>query len=243
MHPVICKIGPFTIYSYGLTTALGFLAGMSLASYQAKKENIEGDLIFNFSFLAFVFGILGARLFYCIEHFSFYAASPIEIIMLQHGGMSWFGGLILGSLAGLVYLKKKKMAVHRILDLVAPFVALAQAIGRIGCLLNGCCFGKVSRFGIYYPEYDAVLIPTQLYSSVLLLMIFIILRFLQNRKHKPGQILYAYLLLYSLKRFFMEFLRADNPRIILGLTLFQAISIFIFFIAAYKLLEINKTKT
>ena len=220
---------------------MGFLVGMSLASLEARKENIEGDMIFNFSFLALVFGIIGARIFYVIEHFGYYAACPIEIIMLQHGGMSWFGGLILGSLAGLVYLKKKKVPQYMVLDLVVPFVALAQAIGRIGCLLNGCCFGRVCRFGIYFSAHNAILIPTQLYSSLLLLLIFIALRFLQDKPHKPGQILFVYLCLYSLKRFFIEFLRADNPRIIAGLTLFQMISIFIFLAAAYKLIAINNS--
>jgi len=243
MHPLICKIGPLSIYSYGLAIALGFLTGLSLASLKAQKENIDKDIIFNFAFFAFICGIIGARLFYVLEHFSDYTESPLEIIMLQHGGMSWFGGLILGSLCGLIYLKKKQISVYKVLDLIVPFLALAQAIGRIGCLLNGCCFGKVSSFGIYFPVHQATLIPTQLYSSLLLLLIFIILRFLQDRPHQPGQILFSYLFLYSLKRFFIEFLRADNPRVIMGLTLFQLISIAIFCLAVYKLISINRSKT
>jgi phosphatidylglycerol:prolipoprotein diacylglycerol transferase len=163
--------------------------------------------------------------------------------MLQHGGMSWFGGLTLGGLCGLIYLKKKQLSVYKVLDLIVPFLALAQAIGRIGCLLNGCCFGKVSNFGIYFPLHQATLIPTQLYSSLLLLLIFIILRFLQERPHQPGQILFTYLLLYSLKRFFIEFFRADNPRVFGGLTLFQLISIAIFCLAVYKFISINISKT
>ncbi|TRZ96379.1 prolipoprotein diacylglyceryl transferase [bacterium] len=243
MHPLICKIGPLSIYSYGLAVALGFLAGLSLASLRAKKENIDRDIIFNFAFLVFISGVIGARLFYVLEHFSDYADSLLEIVMLQHGGMSWFGGLTLGSLCGLIYLKKKQVPVYKVLDLIVPFLALAQAIGRIGCLLNGCCFGKVSSFGIYFPVHQAILIPTQLYSSLFLLLIFIILRFLQESPHQPGQILFTYLFLYSLKRFFIEFLRADNPRVIMGLTLFQLISITILCLAVYKLISINRSKT
>jgi len=148
--------------------------------------------------------------------------------------------LILGSLAGFLYLKVKKQSIYRMLDLIAPFVALAQSIGRIGCFLNGCCFGRPSVFGIYFPVHEDILIPTQLYSSLGLLVIFILLRFLQERPHKEGQILFAYLFLYSLKRFFIEFLRIDNPRIILGLTLFQVMSLAVLFLSVYKLLLLKK---
>ncbi len=240
MHPVICKIGGLSIYSYGLAVALGFLTGLALAGIKARKEGIDSDIAFNFLFVVFVSGIVGARIFYVLGHFSDYSYNPIEIIMLQHGGMSWFGGLTFGSLAGFLYLKAKKQSIYRILDLVVPFVALAQSIGRIGCFLNGCCFGRPSIFGIYFPVHEDILIPTQLYSSLGLLVIFILLRFLQDRPHKQGQIFFAYLFLYSLKRFFIEFLRADNPRIIMGLTLFQVMSLALLFVSIYKLIALKK---
>ena len=160
--------------------------------------------------------------------------------MLQLGGLSWFGGLILGFLSGTVYLKKKKLSVYRILDLMSPFVALGQAIGRIGCLLNGCCFGKISKFGLYFPVHKLVLIPTQICSSLALVFIFIILRFLQDRPHKEGEIFFAYLLFYSIKRFFIEFWRADNEIILFGLTLFQLMSIAVFCLAIWEILLIKR---
>jgi len=161
---------------------------------------------------------------------------------LQRGGLSWFGGLILGALAGGIYVKIKKLSVYKIGDLMMPFIALGQAIGRIGCLLNGCCFGKPSSYGIYFKVHDAVLVPTQLYSSLLLLVIFIILRFMQEKPHRQGEVLFSYFLLYSTKRFFIEFWRADNPRIFHGLTLFQLISIAVFIFAVINLLALKKTK-
>jgi len=222
--------------------ALAFMVSLILVRKQAIRRQIDFDIIFNFSFLAFIFGIIGARIFYIAENIDYYIKNPLEIIMLQRGGLSWFGGLILGGLAGILFLKNKKSAIYPILDLIMPFVALAQAIGRIGCLLNGCCFGKASRFGIYFPVHDSVLIPTQIYSSLILILIFIILRFLQEGPHKEGQIFFTYLLLYSLKRFFIEFWRADNTVIFSGMTLFQLISILIFFLSFIKLLLINKAK-
>ena len=149
--------------------------------------------------------------------------------MLQQGGLSWFGGLIAGVSLGATYLRNKKLSVYRVLDLVSPYLALGQAIGRAGCYLNGCCFGKA-------------LIPVQILSSLILIFIFIVLRFLQERPQREGRIFFTYLLLYSVKRFFIEFWRADNLNIFQGLTLFQIISIVIFCLSLVKLVLIRKTK-
>jgi len=239
MLPEICKIGPFTIYSYGLMLVLAFFLSTYLACLQAKKENFNPEKIFNLLFLIFISGLIGARLFYVFNNFNFYLRNPLEIVMLQHGGMSWFGGVILGSATAILFIKKNKLKVLEVLDLVVPFIALGQAIGRIGCLLNGCCFGKASEFGMYFKVFDQVLIPTQLYSSLLLLLIFFLLRNIQNRKHFPGQVLRAYLLLYPIKRFFIEYLRNDSPRIFFGLTLFQILSLAMFSFSLLWLIKVS----
>jgi phosphatidylglycerol---prolipoprotein diacylglyceryl transferase len=228
MLPEICTIGPFTIYSYGLMMVLAFFTASSLCCLQAKKEGRDSEQIFNLLFQVFIFGIIGCRVFYVLDNFSFYLHNPLEIIMLQHGGMAWFGGLIFGSLRAILFIRKHKMEMLLTLDLIAPFIALGQAIGRIGCLLNGCCYGRESQFGFYFKVFDKVLIPTQLYSSLLLLMIFAILRWKQERRHLAGEIFCSYLFLYSLKRFFIEFLRNDSPRIFYGLTLFQILCLLLF---------------
>ena len=206
---------------------------------QAKKQGFDSELLFNFCFLIFILGIVGSRLLYILQNINYYLKAPKEIFMLPHGGLSWFGGLITGIIFGLVYLKRKKLSYLKVFDLIAPFLSLAQAIGRVGCLLNGCCFGKVSRFGLYFKVHQAVLIPTQLYSSLALLFIFIILRRLQERPHKEGEIFFFYLLLYSTKRFLIEFWRADTEKIILGLSLFQIMSMIIFLFSLIKILKIK----
>lgn len=225
MLPEICRIGFFTIYSYGFMLVAAFFAASYLASLQAKREGVEPDLIFNLCFLVFIFGIIGARVFYVFNNFSVYLRNPLEIIMLQHGGLAWFGGLIFGVAAGIIFIKKNGLGLLKVSDLVIPFIALGQAVGRIGCLLNGCCFGRPSESGIYFKVFDQALIPTQLYSSLLLFFIFFVLRFMQNRKHLPGQIFCAYLFLYSIKRFCIEYFRNDSPRIFFGLTIFQVLSL------------------
>ena len=242
MYQQICTIGPFTVYSYGLMLALAFLAGTWLAIQQANRQDLNPEVVFNLAFLAFIFGIIGARVFYVLENSGYYIKNPLEILMLQHGGLSWFGGLLLGVTIAIWYLKAKNFPVYKMLDLISPFVALAQAIGRIGCLLNGCCYGKISGYGIYFSLQEAVLVPIQLYSTLILLLIFIILRFFQDRPHKQGRIFFTYLLLYCAKRFLVEFWRADNARVFLNFTLFQLIAIAIFALAAVKLIFISKSK-
>jgi len=237
MLPEICHIGPFTIYSYGLMLVLAFFVSTYLASRQAQKAHIDADKIFNLMFYIFISGIIGSRVFHVASNFSYYFKHPLEIIMLQHGGMAIFGGIIFGSIFACLFIKMNKMDLFATLDLLVPFIALGQAIGRIGCFLNGCCYGKVSAFGIYSPVSGQTLIPTQLYSSLLMFLIFLVLRFMQGRKHLPGQIAYAYLFLYSIKRFSIEFFRNDTPRIFQGLTIFQLLSLAMFFFSLTMLIR------
>ena len=243
MHPIICSLGPIKIYSYGLMLVAAFFIATYLAERQAKKIGLDPEIVWNTAFIGTLAGIGGARIFYVLENLAFYLQRPLEIILLQHGGLSWFGGLIFGLLAGLYYLKKKKQPVYITLDLWAPYLALAQSIGRLGCFLNGCCFGKPSAWGIYFPAHAEVLVPIQLYSSLILFLIFIALQLLQARPHRQGSIIYAYLLLYSIKRFIIEFFRMDNPHLLFGLTLFQFIAVIQFFFSLIKLFSLKTSKS
>ena len=238
MFPEICHIGHFTVYSYGVMLVLAFFVSSYLASRQAVKANIDPDKIFNLFFYVFIVGIIGSRIFYVASCYPYYLKHPLEIVMLQHGGLAIFGGIIFGSIFALVFIRRNKMDTFITLDLLIPFIALGQGIGRIGCFLNGCCYGKASAFGIYFPALGKTLIPTQLYSSLLMFLIFFILRFMQGRKHLPGQIVYSYFFLYSVKRFFIEFFRNDNPRIFHGLTIFQLLSLAMFFFSLIMLIRI-----
>jgi len=242
MFPIICKIGPITFYSYGLLLAIAVVVSSIFASMRARVENIDPEIIFNLCALSFIFGIIGARIFYIIENFHYYFKNPFEIIMLQHGGLSWYGGLFAGIIFAAFYIKKRNLALYKIFDLISPFLALGQAIGRIGCLLNGCCFGSVYISGLYFWAHNLIIIPIQIISSGILILIFLILRLFQNKPHREGQIFFLYLLLYALKRFFVEFWRKDNPAFFLGFSLFQIISIAILILSAIKLFSLTKIK-
>lgn len=235
MFPIICRIGPFTIFSYGLMLALAFAVSTTLIYRRALAQGNNPEVFFNLAFIVFIAGIIGARILYVAENLSYYKSNLVEVFFLQHGGLSWFGGLASGSLCGIFYLKRRSLSVYETLDLVAPYVALGQALGRIGCLLNGCCYGRETGHGLYFSVHDAMLVPIQLYSSLALLAIFVALRLLQERSHRRGDIFFAYLLLYSLKRFIVEFWRQDNPAVIAGLTLFQLLSAALFIAALIKI--------
>ena len=241
MHPIICKLGPLTIYSYGLMIVLAFAISTFLLTRQAKGKGLNSELFFNLSFIILVTGIIGARILYIILNLHYYLNYPAQIFMLTRGGLAWFGGLFLGSLSCIIYLRYKKLDIYKIFDLVIPYVALAQAIGRVGCFLNGCCFGKESlHFGLYFPTHDTALIPTQLYSSLALLGIYILLRVKQERVHLQGEIFYLYLILYSLWRFFIEFFRGDSQIFFFGLSIFQIFSIVLFILSVVILFRIKR---
>ena len=153
--------------------------------------------------------------------------------MLSRGGLVFYGGLVLAAITGLWFLKKRHLPVLKICDIYVPYLALGQAIGRWGCLLNGCCYGKETNlpWGIRLPGHSEHLHPPQIYESVLLLFIFLILKFYQNKPRRPGQVFILYFLLYAAARFLVEFYRGDNSRIFLNLTFSQLVSVLIFVVS------------
>ncbi len=235
MHPILIKFGSFTVYSYGVMVAIGFALSTIFIYRRAPKFNLDKDKAVDLTIVVLISGILGARLLYILLNLSFYAANPIEIIMLSKGGLVWYGGFITALIAMIIYIRINSLNFWSVVDLIAPYAALAQAFGRIGCFLNGCCYGmKVSAgfpFAVTFPCESDPRLPVQVISSGLLFIIFVILIIWQNRRRFVGEIFLVYCVFYSFKRFVMEFLRGDNPKILSGLTLSQLISAVIFIIA------------
>ncbi len=236
MHPVLAKIGPITIYSYGVMVAIGFALATYLASERAKTFGIDKNRIIDLALVILLFGLIGARLNYVILNLNYYRNHPLEMIFLNRGGLVFYGSLLLGLGAGFVYVRRNRLSFWKVSDLMSPYVALGHSIGRIGCLLNGCCWGKVVSkaypFGLCFPGQTLPRHPTQLYASMILLAIAIVLRVRQEKDHFDGQIFLLYCLLYSTQRFFVEFLRGDIPIAFFGLTFSQVVSIAIFSVSS-----------
>lgn len=231
MHPVILRIGPITIYSYGVMIALAFLVSTILCLREAEALKIKRDVILDLSFLIMIFGIIGARAGHVLLNLEEYLHFPLEALKIHRGGLVLYGGMAGGLISGLIYLKRKKLPVLKTTDLVFSFIPLGESIARIGCFLNGCCYGKASKFGIYFPVHGKTLIPTQLYSSLGNLLIFLILRRAYRKKSFDGQVTLLYFFLYPLMRFFIDFFRADSKILFLNLTLLQILNLFILIIS------------
>ena len=236
MHPIIAKIGPLYVYSYGLLVAIGFAVATLLAYKHARDFGIDRERVIDLGIVMLIGGIIGARIVYIALNFQYYVENPLEVVNLTKGGLVWYGAFILGLIASAWFLKKNKISFWAAGDLFAPYIALAQAFGRIGCFLNGCCYGSAApsgfMLGVLFPGEVVSRYPTQIFSVIALLLIFAILRVWQNKRHFNGEIFLAYGILYSMKRFGMEYFRGDNPKIVYGLTISQLISIVIFVICS-----------
>ena len=228
MYPVLFKIAGLSVYSYGFMIAFAFLFCTYLGQRSALKHGFPRDLIVNSALVILFSGIIGARILYVAINIKSYINDPIEIIMLPHGGLAFYGGAITAIAAQYIYIKVRKIPVYKFADFIIPYAVLGQAIGRIGCFLNGCCYGR---------QMDAShLYPTQLYSSFLLFGLYFFLKFIQKLKPKPGVIMVSYGILYSIGRFFMEFLRGDNTVFIVGLTFSQFVGVIVFAVSVSLLL-------
>ena len=217
MYPILFKIGPVTIYTYGVFVALGVGAGYFVCRGEAKRGGIPEKVFSHIFFWALVFGFLGARIAYVLIEWKQFLNNPFRIAFGRSGFI--FYGAALGVLTLFVLTKKYKINFLKSADIAALGIPLGHALGRIGCFFYGCCYGKptASKLGILFPPESPAgflrvkVIPTQLISVVFLLLIFCILLFLRKRKKFNGQILLSYTFLYGIFRFIIEFYRGD-PR-------------------------------
>jgi phosphatidylglycerol:prolipoprotein diacylglycerol transferase len=227
MYPELLRLGPFTIYSYGMMVALGFLAGTALARRNARRSGLDPERITDLCFTALIAGLAGARLMFVATDPNYYLAHPLEILMVWRGGLVFYGGLLFGVLAAVWFVNRHQLAFGPVLDVMAPTIVLGHAFGRLGCFLNGCCYGRPGKCGVVFPALADNLHrqPIQLYESFgLLVILAILLRF--GRRPRNGGVFVLYLALYGILRFVLEFWRADDRGLfIFGLSPGQFISI------------------
>ena len=247
MYPILFKIGPVAIYTYGVMIALGIMAGLYFASRQAKKEAIGSGIIVDIVFWIILSGFIGARITYVFVEWKYFTEYPLKVLFAREGFV-FYGGFIFSFLTAFLYVKIKKLNAWKLADIIAPSTALGYAIGRLGCFFYGCCYGRPtnSLLGILFPpevpagSLGVKVIPTQLISSLTLFIIFIILVALRKHKKFDGQIFWIFVLLEAITRFGIEFLRGDERGTIGALSISQVIAIFMAVVAAVILARAKK---
>lgn len=238
MHSIAFTLGPLTVHWYGILVALGFLAGLWTAGRRARREGIPTETIFDLGPWLILGGILGARVLYVISYWKEdFADLPFyEVFMIQKGGLVFYGGLIGATVGAMLYLRLKKLPIWKVADILAPSIALGSAFGRLGCLMNGCCYGRACSlpWGLVFPKDSPVwdhqvhagvigqdqaalpVHPTEIYDSALNFGFYCFLAWLFRRKKFDGQIFAVYLIGYALLRSFVEYFRGDYPVHYLG---------------------------
>ena len=144
MHPILFQIGPITVYSYGLMIAVAFITATSLARSEARRKGIDPEMVLNLALGAVISGIIGARALYVLQNLKYYLDYPLQVLMLHKGGLSFYGGLISAIFFAAVFVKRRRLRFLEITNLICPYLALGQSIGRIGCWLKlksrSCCW-------------------------------------------------------------------------------------------------------
>jgi phosphatidylglycerol:prolipoprotein diacylglycerol transferase len=210
MKPILFSFGVFHLYTYGLSIAVGVLLSIMLMNRQALKEGFpKSEEVFDLAFAILVWGFLGARLFYVIQNFSFYAAHPLKIFAVWEGGLIFYGGAFAALFGFWLTARRLRLPFWKVLDFIAPYAALAHAFGRIGCFLNGCCYGKACDlpWAVRFPEVSHLVHPAQLYEAFYDLALFAFLFVRRKRVRFEGEIGLLYFLFYGMGRYLIEFVR------------------------------------
>lgn len=237
MHPVLLKLGPFTLRSYGVMVTLGVLAAMIWARSEFRRRRLPNDLLYDLAIAAIALGVAGARLMYVMLNWQSYRTNLMAIPMIwSDGGLSFHGAVAGGILGGLWLSRRYKVSFWRIADAVAPGLALGHAIGRIGCFLNGCCYGLPTTMPWGVKFHNPVLgidtlpsHPTQLYEAAGLFISFALLAQYSQRPSYEGSVFIWWAILYSALRFVVEHWRAGvTAQVVNGLTQAQWLSLVIF---------------
>ncbi len=259
MCPVLFKIGPLSVYSFGLMLALGFIVGSALFVSEFKRRKLNPDYANTITLIALVAGIAGSKLLYLIEHWGDFLADPIGMA-LNPGGLTYYGGFLLATFFIYLYIRKKQLHFFTVADAIAPSLMIAYGIARIGCHLAGdgdygfptsLPWGTDYSNGTYPPSYafrdfpeitsqfpggivpdNIPCHPTPVYEFIICSIMFFYLWQIRKTISPPGKLFSVYLLLAAIERFAIEFIRI-NPRILFGLTEAQLISLALIAIGLY----------
>ena len=226
MFPRLFQLGNFSLPTYGLMAAFGLIFGLMLIVKLGREQGLDPDKLWNLGIIAILSGVLGSKLMMVLVDLGYYREHLGELFSLstlQAGGV-WSGGLLLALVLCIWYMRRNDMPVLRTCDAFVPGLALGHAFGRIGCFAAGCCWGRETHVpwavtfrnplanAIVGTPLNVPLHPTQLYEMVLELCNCLFLVWLIRRKKFEGEIIGAYMIIYGIGRYFIEFFRGDPGR-------------------------------
>ena len=224
MHKIAFQLGPLTIHWYGVLVAAGFLAGLWTASRRGLRDQLAPERMVDLGTWVLLGALAGSRLLFVVSYWQeVFADQPWwKVFMIQEGGLVFYGGLIGASLTVVFYTRWKNLPLWKVADAFAPSIALGHVFGRLGCLMNGCCYGYPTNvpWALHFPPehetHGGGVHPTEIYESLLNLGWYAVLASLYRRKKFDGQIFAIYLMAYAFLRSFVELFRGDYPVRYLG---------------------------
>lgn len=214
MLPVLFHIGNFPVRSFGVMILIAFLSGMWLVRKRAAQFGFDKVQVGDLGYSALIAGIFGARLFFILQEIPYYSKHPEKLFSWQFEGLTSFGGFFAGAIVVIVWAKRHGKSVGKLMDLFAPAFVLGHVFGRIGCFLNGCCFGGKCDASLpwatHFQTVPGLHHPAQIYDALMNLVVVGLLLAYERRGIKPGQGAGMFLILHGLTRFIYEFWRAGT---------------------------------
>jgi phosphatidylglycerol---prolipoprotein diacylglyceryl transferase len=227
--PELFTVGPFTVYTYGVLLAAAYLLGLRLAMLRARTRGLDPTRMLDLGIYIIISALVGAKALLVLVEWDHFTASPREFLSLARSGGVFYGGLILAVSVAFWYIRRHRLPFWQTCDVFAPGIALGHAVGRLGCLAAGCCYGRPTTvaWAITFtnPAAEAnvgtplgvPLHPTQIYESAAEFLILLLLVATERRGRAfPGRTFWLYMLLYAISRFIIEFYRGDPRGLVLG---------------------------
>ena len=224
MYPRLFELGPITVYSYGLLLALAYLGGLQLALVRGRQRGLDPARVMDLGIWIIVSALIGAKALLLVVEWRHFTENPRELLSLLQSGGVFYGGLILAVSVAFWYMWRHKMPLWTVCDTFAPGIAFGHVVGRLGCFMAGCCYGKptdVSWAVVFTNPLAAAqagtplgipLHPTQLYEAGAELLILVLLLATERRGRTfPGRTFWSYMFLYAISRYIIEIYRGD-PR-------------------------------
>ena len=217
MHPEVLHFGPLHLRSYGLMMAIAFIVGTFLSLREARRLSLDEDKVVNVILVTLIASVLGARMLYVLEHLSEFRREWTSVLALWQGGLTLYGGIAAGTFAGLIASRRMGLPVWITADALTPALALGTMFGRVGCYLNGCCYGRPTTlpWGVVFPHDSFAYLefgeqpvhPSQLYNALAGLVLFLVFQFLRKRFRVPGVLFWSFIVLFALVRIPLDMTR------------------------------------